>query len=232
MKRICIIFSLIVFSLAQTGHLKAQTPPVKLGIKVAPNIAWMAPETKDYEYDGVSGGLTAGLVTDIYFAEHYAFSTGFNFAFLNGKLKYTDSLALDTGSVAGQMYRKYKFIYLDIPYMVKMQTRPFGNFSFYGQIGFSTGFRLSAKARDYFDPENGAERIEENHNITSETTLIRQAVLFGIGFEYHLDENTRIFLGFSYSNSLNNILTGHNTYSGYNQKSLFNFVEANLGILF
>jgi len=212
--------------------LHAQEQPVKLGLKVAPNIAFMSPETKHYSYDGVTGGTTIGLVTDFYFAKNYAFSTGFNFAFLNGKLTYGDSLNLITDTLYGQMNRKYKFIYLDIPYMIKLQTNTFGRFSFYGQIGFTTGFRISARARDQFDPENGGSSVNETSLISSETTLIRQSIIFGVGVEYHLDVNTRIFLGVNYSNSLNNILKGYNTATDLNEKALLNFVEFNLGVLF
>ncbi len=232
MKRICIIFSIIFLGLSCTIGQITQDSPVKLGIKAAPNISWMAPETKHYSYDGVTWAATIGLVADLYFAKNYAFSTGFNFAFLNGKLTYADSLTYDTTTSLGQMSRKYKFFYLDIPYMIKLRTNPFGKFSFFGQIGFSTGFRLSAKAREKFEPESGGEPIEENTNINSETTLIRQAVLFGIGLEYHLDENTRIFFGVNYSNGLNNILKSTNKHTDFNQKALLNFVELNLGVLF
>jgi len=172
------------------------------------------------------------LVTDFYFGRNYAFSTGFNFAFLNGKLTYGDSYILNGDTINGQMNRKYKFVYLDIPYMIKLQTSTFGRFSFFGQIGFSTGFRISAKTRDQFVRDDNESSIEENSNITSGTTIIREAVLFGAGLEYHLDVNTRIFFGVNYSNSLNNILKGSNSVSGLNQKALLNFAEINLGVLF
>jgi len=228
---------LLVLTMFITGlQVSAQTAkaelPVKLGLKVSPNLSWMTPETKGYDYDGLTGGATAGLVADIYFARNYALSTGFDFAFLNGKLTYEDSLLVNDVMAFGQMSRKYKFLYLEIPYLIKMQTNPFGNFSFFGQIGFSTGLRLSAKARDQFLPDQSQEEITDNVTITSETTLIRQAVIVGLGLEFHLDESTRIFAGFNYSNSLNNVLKGNNSHSELNQKGLLNFAEFNLGVLF
>lgn len=228
---------LIVIFLALAGWFclpvaVAQDQPLKLGLKVAPQISFMSPETKHYTYDGVTGGATIGLVSDFYFATNYAFSTGFNFAFLNGRLTYTDSLFLATDSIYGQMNRKYKFVYLDIPYTIKLQTNTFGRFSFFGQIGFSTGFRISAKARDQFEPEKGGTAINETTSISAQSTLIRQAVIFGGGLKYHLDVNTRIFAGVNYSNSLNNILKGHNSATGLNEKALLNFLELNLGVLF
>ncbi len=232
MKQVITPLFLFLFGCSQFSFIQAQEKSVKLGLKVAPNIAWMSPETKHYNYDGITGGATIGLVTDFYFAKNYAFSTGFNFSFLNGKLTYGDSLLIGANQVYGQMNRKYKFVYLDIPYMIKLQTNTFGRFSFFGQIGFTTGFRISAKARDALDPGNGVAPVKENSNITSSTSLIRQAVIFGAGLEYHLDVNTRIFIGVDYSNSLNNILTGYNLASDLNEKAKLNFVELNLGVLF
>lgn len=232
MKQIIIPLFLILLGSSPSSYSQVQEQPIKLGLKAAPNMGWMAPETKHYSYDGITGGATVGLVSDFYFAKNYAFSTGFNFAFLNGKLSYADSLIIGTDTMYSQLSRKYQFVYLDVPYMIKLQTNKFGRFSFFGQIGFSTGFRISAKARDEIDPGNGAASVKENSTITSTTSLIRQSVLFGIGLEYHLDVNTRIFIGVNYSNSLNNILTGYNTASGFNEKALLNFVEFNLGVLF
>jgi len=232
MKRIFTFLPLFLSCILYPDPVPAQNHPIKLGLKVSPNLSWMSPETKHYNYNGVTGGAIVGLVSDFYFTEHYAFSTGFNFAFLNGKLTYGDQRIENNDTLFGQLDRKYKFMYLDIPYMIKLQTRMFGNFSFFGQIGFSTGFRMSAKARDEFKPDDGGGVISENSNITSQTALIREAILFGIGMEYYLDPNTRIFLGASYSNSLNNILTGANNRFGLNEKALLNFVELNLGILF
>jgi hypothetical protein len=232
MKKVFFPLLLLVLGCSQASFTQTQESPVKLGLKAAPNIGWMAPETKHYDYDGITGGATIGLVTDFYFAKNYAFSTGFNFAFLNGRITYGDSLLLDTATVYGQLNRKYKFVYLDIPYMIKLQTNTFGRFSFFGQIGFSTGFRISAKARDEYDLGAGVLPDKENSDVTSNTTLIRQAVIFGAGLEYHLDINTRIFFGVNYSNSLNNILTGYNSASDLNEKSQLNFVELNIGVLF
>ncbi|MFH1161457.1 MAG: porin family protein [bacterium] len=232
MKRIFPLLTIVISGLLFQTNIQAQNLPIKLGLKVSPNLSWMAPETKHYNYNGVTGGAIVGLVSDFYFAENYAFSTGFNFAFLNGKLTYGDQLFESNDTIPGQLDRKYKFIYLDIPYMIKLQTREFGHFSFFGQIGFSTGFRISAKARDEFKPDDGSDVLSENSNITSKTALIREAILFGIGLEYHLDQDTRIFVGASYSNSLNNVLTGTNSRYGLNEKALLDFVELNLGILF
>lgn len=239
MRKIMIILILLSFTWgisqtasAQMDNASQKKVPVKMGMRISPCISWMTPETKHYSYNGITGGVAAGLVADIYFARNYAFSTGFNFSFLNGKLDFGDTLNLNNQDKFGTFDRKYKFIYLDIPYLIKMQTNPFGKFSFFGQIGFSTGFRMSAKISDHFTPEDGSAPYEGKSDYANWTTLIRQAVLFGVGMEFHIDHSTRLFFGVNYSQGLNNVLTGINIASDLNEKALLNFAELNLGVLF
>lgn len=227
-----IIFGCILYLLGYLNvNAQQTTKPIRLGMKIAPNISWMNPSTKQYHYDGITGGLTVGLMSDFYFAEYYAFSTGVDFAFLNGKLSYTDSLVIDGTGQVGEMNRKYKFIYLDVPLMIKMQTREFGRFSFFGQLGFGIGFRLQAKTRDTFHPKV-TDEYEETSEITAETSLIKGDVRIGGGASFHLDDRSAIQVGVNYSNSLNNILNGTNNYTKVNEKALLNYVELMVAVIF
>ena len=205
--------------------------PIKLGLKVAPNMCWMNTNTSGYEYNGLSVGGTVGFVSDIYFAERYAFSTGLNFDFFNGKLRYADSLDIPGGKENGVMSRKYKMIYLEIPLMVKMKTKDFGKFSFFGQLGFGTGFRIAATGSDEFVDDHGITTTDKK-DIRSETTLIRESVIIYLGTEYEIDDATRLVLSLGYSNSLNNVLTGSNSKTGKNQKAWLNYAELSIGVLF
>ena len=201
---------------------------IKLGLKFAPNLSFIIPSTQDYSYNGVKIGGVLGLVSDFYFAEHYAFSTGFNVLLLGGKLTYPDSV---TGKVRGKTNSSLSFFYFEIPVMVKMFTKQFGRFSFFGQIGFGTGFRISASAKTEFTGNTGYTQSEKT-SITYQTTTIRESLLIGLGTEFHLDQSTRLFFGLGYSNSLNNVLKGYNSISGVNQKAYLNYAELNLGVMF
>jgi len=207
--------------------------PMKLGLKIAPNIGWMSPGTKGYTSDGARFGGTVGFIGDFYFAENYAFSTGANFQFINGKLNYEDSIPVDDHNnfADGEVLRKYNMLYLEIPVMIKMKTNKFGRISYFGQIGLGTGFRIKAKVRDHVEPLSGAA-VDQQYEYNYGTTLIREAIIVGIGCEYHIDESSRIMVGVSYSNSLNNILTGTNNKTHLNEKSQLNFAELNIGFLF
>src|ERR1035437_6389434 len=107
-----LLIILVIIITAQTGF--TQKSPIKLGLQVSPNISWMVPKTSDYKSDGISGGVTIGLISDFYFTERYAFSTGLNFSFLNGKVKFPDYMNvkkdLITVQDTGQTSRKYNFI--------------------------------------------------------------------------------------------------------------------------
>jgi hypothetical protein len=122
-------------------------------------------------------------------------------------------------------------MYLEIPLMVKMSTKVFGKMSYFGQIGFGTGFRLNANKSDDFQPTVG-EPQELNYEYNGGTTLIRESVLIGLGAEYHLDQTSRVLIGLSYSNSLNNVLTGKNYSTNEIEKSHLNYVELNIGFIF
>ncbi len=224
---------LLVLLLSLTPGIKAQKLPVKLGLRVAPALSWMNPGTKGYTYDGIKPGITIGFLTDIYFAERYAFSTGFDFAFLNGKLAYSDSVYIPSnGKVEnGQVQRSYNIIYLQIPIMVKMKTRDFGKFSFFGQVGFGTGFRLKASATEIFTSDKGIVS-EQDYSLDKGTTLIRESIIVGVGTEFQVDKSSRIIFGLTYSNSLNNIFTGYNAKSLEYIHSSLNYLELNLGFLF
>ena len=231
MKKLIPLFIIFLLYFLPGNAFSQGLLPVKLGLKVSPNIGWMNPGTKGYSNDGSCFGATIGFVSDFYFATNYAFSTGFNFQFLSGKLKYSDGRLIDTVTKDGQVSRKYNFLYLEIPLTIKMQTKTFGKVSFYGQIGFGTAFRLKTIVKEHFVPKPG-DVVDQQYDFNGGTTLIRESIIFGMGCEYHIDESSRIFAGLNYSNSLNNVLTGVNNISGLNEKSMLNFAEFTVGILF
>lgn len=205
--------------------------PLKLGLKISPNLGWMNANTQGYSSDGIRFGGTIGFVSEIYFAEQYAVSTGFNFLFLNGKMHYQDNRLMGDTVEAGQVNRKYNIIYIEIPLMIKMCTRKFDKISYFGQIGLGTAFRIRARADEHFESASG-QTLDQKYQFDSGTTLMRESILIGLGLQYHLDRSSRIVVGINYSNGLNNILKGVNNLTGESEKSNMNFVELNLGFLF
>lgn len=233
MKKLSIVFMIAMMSGISGIALGQVKFPMKLGLKVAPNIGWMVPGTKGYSSDGARMGVTIGFVSDFYFAANYAFSTGFNFQFINGALNYSDSLLIEGTNklVNGDVFRKYNLLYLEIPLMIKMKTKAFGKISYFGQIGLGNGFRIKSTVKEHFVPTTGLP-VDQQYDFNGGTTLIKESILVGIGCEYSIDETSRILIGISYSNSLNNIFTGVNYKSNLVEKSQLNFAELNIGFLF
>jgi opacity protein-like surface antigen len=223
--RLLIIFLVLFFTKAGFS----QGSHVRLGLKVAPNIAWMTPNEKNYKYNGVAAGVSLGFVSEFNLTEHYAITTGFNFSFLSGNLQLPYTLAPDTGTLD----RKYNFRYLEIPLLVKMKTREYGNFTLFGQIGFGTGFNLRTKVNDKFATDHNGVKTDKSNLSAHETSFIREAILAGVGAEYKIDESVSLLVGLSYSNSLNNVLQGKNTAdNSLTNRSSLNYVELNIGVLF
>jgi hypothetical protein len=233
MKRIRLLSPLFILLLTGTITLAQDKMPIRLGLKVAPNLGWMAPKTEGYNREGARLGGTLGFVSDFFFAERYAISTGFNFLYANGHLSYRDNRLMtgDTVVEPGLVDRKYSNLYFEIPLMIKMSTKRFNKISFFGQVGLGTGFRIKSTANEHFTADDGGE-MDQQYSFDGGTTLIRESILVGLGGEYHLDSSSGIFFGFSYSNSLNNIFTGTNNLSKEGEKSMLNYLELNLGIMF
>jgi hypothetical protein len=229
-RSIALFIALMIFP---TFHYGQGASKLKLGLKVAPNIGWMSPGTKGYTSDGARLGGTIGFMADFYFAENYAVTSGFNFQFLNGKLRYSDSLLVEgsPGLQDGEVFRNYNFLYFEIPLLIKMKTKQFGKFSYFGQIGLGTGFRIKATVDEHFELTKGGD-LDQQYSFDQGVTLMRESLLVGIGTEFHLDESSRILIGITYSNGLNNILKGVNYKSGMDIKSLLNYAELNIGFIF
>lgn len=218
--------SLILF-FTEAGF--SQNSSLRLGLKIAPCISWMNPNETNYTYNGATTGISFGFISEFHFTEHYAISTGFNFSFLGGNLHFPYAKSTDTGT----MDRKYNFRYLEIPLMMKMKTKEYGNFSFYGQIGFGTGFLLRVKVKDNFMTQTHGMIADNSNLTTSEVSFIREAILVGLGTEYKIDESVSLLIGLSYSNSLNNVLQGQNTQNNnLSNRSSLNYAELNIGVLF
>jgi len=231
MRKYLLLFAVICL-LPLESVVAQKKPEVKLGLKFAPNLSFMTASTQGYSSNGVKFGGIVGLITDFYFAEHYAFSTGFNFSFLGGKIKYADKIITDSkDTLSGVTNNNLSFVYLEIPLMIKMFTKKFGRFSLFGQIGFGTGFRIVAHSNKDFISNKGLSS-DQQYDFKGETTLIRESVIIGMGTDFYLDQSTRLFFGLSYSNSLNNVLKGYNYWTSLNQKAYLNYAELNLGIMF
>ena len=238
MKRITILLGL---GLLFCHFAFSQVKPFRFGLKLAPNVGWVAPDSEDYEKDGSAPGFSWGFLADFTITENYFVGTGFNVSYLKGKMQFPYMMdIISDGDTAfnqpGTLQRKYNLQYIELPVTLKMKTNKFDKLQVYGQIGFSLGFNVKAKAEDIFsyeDAEGNYMSENDKPEISDDITLLKGALVLGGGIEYYIDESTSIVVGITFSNGLSNILKGNNVADpSIQQKATISYIELNLGVIF
>lgn len=226
-----LIFVFVLSSLQGISQVK----PFRFGVQVAPNLAWIAPDSKNYENDGIVPGFAWGFQSDITLTDNYFVKTGFNLEYMNGKLKYPHEKKLNESDTVftGTLYRKYNLRYLEVPLILKMRTNKFKSTAYFGEIGFGTSFNLKAKAKDDFNYNNGQDSDITEDDIKNEVVFMRSTLKVGAGIEYFIDESTSITVSLNFNNGLSNILKGENSKDPeIDQRAQLYYFQLNVGILF
>lgn len=229
-----IILTLLILILSSTAF--SQVKPFRFGVKVSPNIAWISPDSKDYEKDGSALGFSWGFMADISLTENYFVKTGFNIDYMNAKLKYPHQMKLEESSdvyTSGSLERKYNLRYLELPITLKMRTNKFGNIAYWGEMGFGGYFNLKAKSQDDFIPDGSENVFSFEDDIKDDVSFMRASAIVGAGIEYFVDESTSLLVSMSFNNGLSNVLSGKNTIDeSIKQRGQLYYFQLNIGILF
>lgn len=228
MKKIFVI--IILFFVLLSSGLKAQEKPFVFGFKVAPNIGWMNPSSEGYETNGSKFGFSWGLLADFYLMENYSVNSGINILFQNGTLNYDDDLVAYGGE--GELFRTYNFKYIELPLSLKMKTKEMSGVSFFGVFGFGANILLSAKVKDRFLPIEGVEN-ENEMDFKNNLKPFKVSMIVGVGTEFNVDGVTKLLVGINFDNGITDVLKNQNLLnSNVNHKSISNFLEFYVGILF
>ena len=209
MKRITLIALLLltgtVFTYAQKFHF---------GLKAAPGVAWMKPDTKGVSNGGAKLGFSYGIVTEFAFnkAENYAFATGLDVSYRGGKLDFDSS--------GSSIKTKLNLQYLEVPITLKMKTNQIGAIKYFGQVGIVPAFNLKAKSKTTIG------NITTEDDFKDETKSFDSSFLIALGLEYNLVGTTSGFVSAEFNNGLMDVLDNKNL------KSISNLLSLNVGILF
>lgn len=183
--------------------------PVRLGLTVSPNMGWITTDEDGIENDGTRTGFRFGLMGDFRMgSDNYFFSSGLMMNTIGAKIKTGE----DTSAVSAEV--KYQMV--EIPITVKLKTAEIGYMTYFGQIGFDTGFRVAAKTKVDDDWEDASE----------EANILRAALSVGGGLEYNFSGNTSAILGVRYSNGFTSINDGDGA------EAKLHYFEITLGALF
>ena len=226
MKNILVFLSALLL----VSHLAtAAETGFKFGMKASPNISWHRPETRGFERNGVTFGLSYGVIADYVFAEGYAISTGVNILHTGGKLKYRyirDGLDTDKR-------RDYSLRYLQVPLTIKLRTDEIGYITYYGQFGLGLGFNTKAEADQRIPQGDGTVVSASGVDISDETRFMRGAMIIGAGVEYSLGGRTSLMGGLVFNNGFSNVLKMESPVPGGTiPSSMVNYLEVTLGVMF
>jgi hypothetical protein len=222
----------------------ASQAQIKLGLKLSPQITWVAPESKGISSGGSKINASYGLMFDYYFTENYAFATEISVANYAGELIVQDSKTTRGGipSVSQDVNYIYRTQYVSVPLMLRMRTNEIGYFRYYADFGLDLALLVRAKADinnssidlteiNVNNPDKKDEyTIESNDNpsikYNDDVAILRTAMVIGVGIQYKIFGNTLLVAGARYNKALNNFTVEDNW------KAQMNAVSLNLGVLF
>lgn len=227
MKKVFAILCLLAFTAAS---VHAQDRSVRFGIKAAPNLGFIKPDTKELKNDGTSLGYTFGLMCDFMIGstENYAFSTGLFLNKIGGKYTFPfGDKNLRTES---------RYQYIELPLTLKLKTNEIGYMTYFGQIGFGAGFNIAAKSNLDVPDAKGDIVHMTDENILDKTNLFKASLIVGAGMEFNFSGNTSAMVGLTYNNGFTNILKDQKVPdSSGNEKALKakqHYFELSLGVFF
>lgn len=211
MKRLFTIASLLLTTLAfSQGNFR-------FGLHFSPNIGYISPNENGIESDGTKLNFGFGLNAEFGLGtgENYALATGIGVTNMSGKLK----------SEGPGFSQEIDARYIDIPLAIKLKTNQIGYITYFGKFGLSNGVLIGADAEgttigtDFKDDEFHKQMIP-----------FRSALLLGIGAEYNISGNTKLFFGIDFNNGFTGIFKKDD--SGERIKASNSAIGLNLGVFF
>lgn len=205
-----------------------------LGVLFGSGVDWLNPKADSMQRAGTVANLKYGVTLDINFTtkNNYYFSTGVFFNHSGGKLRFNtyleDSLTVVTTD------RKFRTVYVTIPTGIKLKTPSIKNFVVVANFGLYHSFRINS---NYFDDYSldGTLNKSEKHVYKSETAFFRESAYIGLGLEYVIKSDFRVFFYATYVHGFLNYFNpknSHNLIYGSKDKATLSGVELQIGITF
>jgi hypothetical protein len=237
-----LVFFAIFFLLIQVVYAQEKTDRIiRFGLRAAPSLAWLKPESPTVLSKGLSPRFLYGVVFDYRFADYFWFGTGADITYLGGAFSYKSPSEinhkafpdLDAGySVITES--KYFAQFLELPLTVKMKTNEINYMVYYAQVGLNPGIRLDAKALHAI---NGPKQSKVKS--ISDINPLRLAINISGGVEYNLTQTTSLLVGVTYNNGFTNLfkktspyVRNSNTLKSTELILRSNYIALNVGFLF
>ena len=218
---------------------------VRFGIKLAPNMSWIRPDTRGLKSNGNILGYTFGLMSEFPIGNtgNYGFATGLFLTTMGGGYTYDYSFVENVGGsvTTKALQTDVSMRYVELPLTIKMMTNEIGYMRYYAQLGVGAGFNIRSKADIEVPVVEGALtdgtpiargfQVLEDEDLQSETNLFRAALVVGGGVEYNISGNTNLLFGITYNNGFTNF-NQQEFYDNKKGKLLNDYLELTLGVFF
>ena len=206
---------------------------VTLGVAFGIGPGWLNPRTDSVRRAGIVNTMRYGIPLDINFTtkNNYYFTTGVFFSHSGGKLRFADVIE-NVG--IGEVVRKYNAIYLSLPTGIKLKTPSMKGVVVAAQFGFLHSFRLTAKASDTYETSE-RKVTTDKYMYTKQTAWFREAGFIGLGLEYVIKDDFRVYFYATYDHTFVNFFgkkAEPNLLSGKAMRATAGNVEFMVGICF
>ena len=207
MKKTLLIISLVA-CFAMASH--AQDRPLRLGLKVGPNIGWASSgSTVTDGKKGARPGFGLGFVVDYHFTENIALTSGLNFNYLSMAYQFQDYREVEDFLVDALVMvdRRVRTSYFEIPLMVRAEMEVADSWSAYVEAGVGLGLNASAKAKDKYNFYWVDYADEKFANYSYQYRLLQATLCVALGAEYEINSNFSLFAQLSLDHSFSNAFT-------------------------
>lgn len=244
MGRNILLSTLIIFLLlpaAKTQVDEVEFANLRFGAEVSPFVSWMYTNDNKINSNGMNIGLKLGAVSEYFFTENYAITSGLGLSFNTGGtlrhevggdlLARSDLSREELRNLGNGTDIEYHLQYLEIPLGLKMRTREFGYVRYFVNIPVFT-FGIPIKARADINAPNV---MSNGENVFSDIFFFNMSWGLGGGLEYSLSTETSFIGGVYYQQSFIDLTRDRgmkNDGTREDSKGAFGLVSLRLGVLF
>ena len=195
-----LLFPLAVVMLLSCSSASVQAQNIQFKLDLSPRISWLQSNvTEGVTTKGSVLGYQAGLGVYLFFAPHYAFSTGIHLLQAGGKLAYPDTVLIRLKdrvvTLPGQEILTHRLQYASVPLGFHFETVEIGYLRFFTNVGVNFLYRVSATT-------SSANYTIEKGYINQETKGVNITYHGTAGLSYSLGESTAIQGGLTYTHGL------------------------------
>jgi hypothetical protein len=126
---------------------------MRFSFVASPGINWLGQTDNRSESKGTIIGFNTGIMTDFFFTDKYAFSTGIMITQSGGKLTYSDSISIDTDEdlirIPAGTIINYKFQYVGVPIGLKFKTIEIGYMTYWLNPGLTPMVNIVSRGSTY-----------------------------------------------------------------------------------